>query len=804
MPTSTNKSLLELEVEMIGWDTAASTAAELDSALTDLERGVEIDVSINADDSALAFDDIPDTISPEVDVTETEESKQILEGLNFLVLKEKFELVMDIVGTAWDFIGQAENFLVEPFLDVEDTVARINAQTGTAIPDLDQLIRDLQAADLGDSVGQIGDVVIHAQQIGAPMREAAEAALSFTHTFQDENPTTVLDTLNTLVSTDLVPNLQEAADLMTVFFQQGGNVGGDALAVVNANAQSWADMGLTAAEALSTIDSLQQGTGATATDAAKMLQTFDDQMTAAAADPASQQAQVLKMMGIDNPKDAGEAIGADTIDGFAAAFDNLASDQQDLVSGLFFGKGGKKFTGAIEGMTTENGIFADVVGAAEDAAGAIDDSLRGAIDDFVLEINTSIARLLSSDELDLPGKIADLKEGFQKAAETLASGGSIGDALSVGFHIEGVDTALTNVERVFGNLIIAVLEIVASIQDISGKDSSGTRKQISSMGEAQLAFDLKIANPEEFQSLIDTAVGRGVDQDKLSETVRTALDELTAEGNFGQVVDLVDQIIGSEGMTPENIQLFRDKYITPLADEMDAAVASGDFALAKKIADAQGDPTAYTDALKSKFSFDAASFDSMAADFATGMETAIAAETPTPDMAWADLWTVPTEVTTSITGFETDVDTAMTNASLVTTLASQEMIDALSAMSDGVVTADEEIAMAITGNTMTASFDAMSASADQNVEATKASFIGLLATVSSVDVAMSAFFNSIMARVGAVNSAIEGIGTVPTGGGGGNTTNNTNISVNNNTNVQSAAQAAQYGYQLGAQIRGMA
>jgi hypothetical protein len=70
-------------------------------------------------------------------------------------------------------------------------------------------------------------------------------------------------------------------------------------------------------------------------------------------------------------------------------------------------------------------------------------------------------------------------------------------------------------------------------------------------------------------------------------------------------------------------------------------------------------------------------------------------------------------------------------------------------------------------------------------------------------VAMSAFFNGIMAKVGAVNSAIEGIGTVPTGGGGG-TTNNTSITVNNNTSTQSQAQAEGLGYQFAAQIRGMA
>lgn len=157
----------------------------------------------------------------------------------------------------------------------------------------------------------------------------------------------------------------------------------------------------------------------------------------------------------------------------------------------------------------------------------------------------------------------------------------------------------------------------------------------------------------------------------------------------------------------------------------------------------------------------------------------------------------------AVVTLDASIDDAMTNASLVTSLASQEMIDALSAMSDGVVTADEEIAMAVTGNTMTTSFETMASSATANAEITKAAFKGILATVSQVDVAMSAFFNGIMAKVSAVNSAIEGIGTVPTGGGGGNTTVN-NVNVSQTNNVQSNAQAAASGYALGAQIRGMA
>lgn len=801
MPVSSIKSLLELEVEMSGWSEAEAAASSLESTLNDLEGGVTIEVDLDAPD-VTALEDLNDTdITPTLEVEESEETKGILDGVNFLVNLEKIKLIIDAVGTAVNFVADLGALAINPFLDVEDAVARINAQTGTNITDLDQLIRDLQASDLGDSVEQIADVAIAAQQIGAPMEAAARAALTFTHTF-DENPETVLGALNTLVETGLVPNLQAAADLMTVAFQQGVNVGGDALSVVNSNAQAWADMNLSATEALSTVDSLQQGTGATATEAAKMVLTFDDAFTIAAADPASQQAQMLKLMKIGNPKDAGEAIGAETIDGFASAFANLPSDQQDLVSGLFFGKGGKKFTGAIEGMTTQGGPFADYIGAAQEAATEIDNSLRGAIDDFVLEINTSIARLLSSEELDLPGKIADLKEAFQAAAETLASGGSIGDALSVGFHIEGVDAALTNIERVFGQFVLAILEVVAGVQDVTGKDSSGTRAEIARLATQQLAFDLKIANPEEIGAVLTQATTRGVSGEGLGNAMRTSIEEAFAEGDFAGglgIIEGVNAAAAANGADPAGAAKLMSEYAAQLQIGFDTAIADGDFDVAKKISDAQADPTAFTDAIKGKFGFDAATFDQMAADFAAGMETAIAAETPTPDMLWADLWKVPDEITTSISTFNTDATGAFENVALVAGLSSDGMLAALAAMSDGVVTADEEIALALTGNTVTASFQAVEDAAVETMAGTVAAVQSVFPTVLQLDALLRSVASAAATVQQSVNTALTGAGAGA--GGGGNTTN---INVTNTNNVQSPAQAVANGYQLGAQIRGMA
>lgn len=766
-----------------------SSLSELESAANDIPSDIDISVNATGDFSDLGFDEIPDETNTQVNTTETPEGKEVRDGITFLAGVKAIEIAMNIAGNVFEFVKNVGEMTVGGFLDIEDAVARINAQTGTAIPDLDQMIRDFQAADLGDSVDQIASVVIHAQQLGAPIEEATTAALSFTKVFDTESPETVLTTLNTLVETGLVPNLQEASDLMTVFFQTGGNVGGDALAVVNANAQSWADMGLSATEALSAVNSLQTGTGATATDAAKILQTFDDALTAAAADPTSAQANTLKLMGIDNPKDQGMAIGAETIDGFASAFANLPVDQQDLVSGLFFGKGGKKFTGAIEGLTTQGGPFAEYIGAAEEAGKTIDDSLRGAIDDFILEINTSIATLLSSENIDLPGKIAALKEGFQAAAETLASGGSLGDALSVGFHIEGVDGALTNIERVFGNLVISMLELIAFIQDPTGLGDAdkGTRGEIARLATQQLPFDIKIANPEELDTVFAQAAQRGVTD--LGGALTTALDELVAEGNFEQVEGILNQLLISPDVDPAAAQTLVDKYTAAI----DAAVA------AQK-------PPAETDGWWNRLKPPSDLGDSKMFTDPTGAGA--------KGMDWWTNMTPPPETTTAIQTFETDVDTAMTNAALASTLASDEMLLALAAMSDGVVTADEEIALGLTGNTVTASFDAVLLSAQSTFPAAGQFAIGLATDIAQLDVMGTASINHLTAALaalkglaGQVSAAVAAalndagnLGKVGTGDGGEGPTIMTTVNQTNNN--QNGAQTDATTYQIAAAVNG--
>lgn len=835
LPEAGARLTLDLSEWESNWASAIADAETLQSTIEDMSTTVDIDVEFSGDD-ALPFDDIPETITTEATVTEDDNTKSIVDGLTFLVMKEKIEWAIDIAGNVWDFFSKIENLVVSPFLDVEDAVARINAQTGgTGIADLAQFIRDIQAADLGTGVDKITQVVIAAKQLGAPIQEATTAALTFTHTFDDQDPVTVLTTLNSLVQTGLVPNLQDAADLMVVFFQQGGNKGGDALSVVNEYSQSWEDMGLTITEALSLVTSLLGGGVDTAGDAAKMIQTFDDAMTAAAADPASQQAKMLQMMGIDNPKDAGQAIGAETIDGFVTAFNNLPADQQDLVSGLFFGKGGKKFTGAIEEATTQSDMFSNITDAAAAAATEIDNSLRGAIDDFVLAANTALTTLLSSESLDLPGKIEAIKQGLQEALDVLANGGTVGEAIEVGLNIPGFNDSVNRFSASIGNFVISVLEIIAGIQDFLGKDSTSTRAQITSAEKNQLAYNLTVANPDEISGEIDTAVARGLNADDIIKAAGTAVTQLVSTGNADDLAKaqaLVDSIktLPSTGLgIAPNLDIIEQ-------GAAEQSLASGDTEFAEKQGWLIHIPTAID-----------------TSDLQSLIDTAVEEAKPDPPEGWWDNFRIPvdklvpetltpegrsmsdtgggtqwwnsfagpeaqtaiTDTTTAMTDLGTttaDVTSAMTNAAGMST---DSIVAGIVAMQEAANAADVGIATSFTDNTVTSSFQEVADTANQAFPGVIAWFQKTAAEAAHFDISMSGHIQHLLnllhdlqflsAQVaGGVQAALmlgQQLPPQPVGGGTGNGNTTINNSVNVNNNVNNSAAATANGYAIAASLR---
>jgi hypothetical protein len=540
-------SSIESDIENAVPDTETFTAeADTTSIEGDVSNSVPDTESFTAEAETSGIEPaiaeaIPDeeNINIQADITETDTAKETLAAVNTIKNLATLETVWNIAGNAVDLIKSFASFAVDPLLQVDDAVARINAETASAIPNVNALVTGIHDSDLGDSFDQISDVVIQAQQIGAPIEEAATAALKFTKVFKDQNPKDVLNAMNQLVGSGLVDNFEEAGDLLTTAFQNGANRSGDLLQTVNANATAFKDMGLDGKDALGLITQGLDAGFKSANDVATSVTKIKQNVTNAAGNDTSDVSKTLTMLGIANPAETGEAWSKDFIAEVIAGIQAAPvsdTDKQAMLSNLLGGKmGAKEFSSFMQLSPADAAdVFVNMKGAADTAATEIDNSLGGAIDDFKLAAQVAATEFLSSDQIDLPGKIDKLKTGLQDALTVLQNDGSLSDALTVALKPIGFDDEFQGLEAMLGNFVIAILQVVSSIQSLDPKNwaaKAGTDATIAKMSATQLTFDLKVGNADDVSTEIATAVSRGVSPDKITAAVGTAVNELITDGS---------------------------------------------------------------------------------------------------------------------------------------------------------------------------------------------------------------------------------------------------------------------------------
>lgn len=710
------------------------------------------------------------------------------------------DLAINIAGNAQDFIEGLGRFSgLGGLLEMDNALALIQARTGKMIPDAEKLINELYVNGWGSSKTEIAGVVAQAAQLGLE-GAALEAAVLSTLQVVSVTGGDSIETLNKLDTAAKAngTSFTEMADLFVTGFQNGGDRADDLLDTLNEYGSTFSNFRLSAEGTLAVLDSgLANGVYNTDVIADSVRELgirlasigTDENVTA-----AFEELDSLSDIDLSNLLDgyeAGTVTGDEMLQGIIDSLAEVATVDASKATTL-----GASIVGTqLEDMgisvftklsTDADAAFGDIEGRAETAGNAISATLAVTVDTFLRGVEQMAVDFLSSDAIDLDGKIEVLKTQLATALSTMTSGGSLGDALELGFGITGVDAALANIGRVFGQFTLTLLEIVAAIQDPLGINDAdaGTRGQIATLATQQLPFDLSVANPDEFDAIFTQAAERGVSLADMGTALTAALDASVSEGDFDRTQEILADIMANAEVDPAAAQALVDKYNAAIDEAMAASAPPAE--------------DGWWNRLKPP--------DDLALAGTKGMQ-GVGGGTGAKGTNWWDSVSVSPETIASLDAadeavvtLDKDVDTAMTNASLVTGLASDSMIAALSAMSDGVITADEQIAMAITGNTMTASFDAMSVSAAANAEATKASFMGVLATVANVDQRLTTFFSGVMTKVAIANDAILNIGVVPPGGGGNNTTNN--ITVTNNTSTQSPAQADGLGYRFAAQIRG--
>lgn len=817
-------------------DIEASVTADIDDAeqsLLDLEaeaptvEGTATLDDTEAQQSLLDLD--KEEVKPQVNLKETDQGKQVANDVKFLASLKKMDIVIDFGKQALQFIETVGKFSAQPLLDINEAASKIRAQTGDLETDWDHLVNGIWRDDLGTSIDQITGVVIAADNMHAPIDEATRAALTFTHTFTEQDPTAVLTTMNQTVG-ELFPTFSAAGDALTVAFQNGANRAGDLLSTLNQNATAFKDLGLDGNQALSLITTGLDNGFASASDVALALTTFKKNLTTGGEDVDA----VLKAIGLDNPTEKGQEVGADflnaVIEGLKNAPDTGAMSSDEMAAKLF-GKQGIKNTSAVLGLDTETGTFDDLIGASEDAATEIDNNLSGAIDDFMLAAQVAASDFLSSDQIDLPGKIDAIKKGLQDALDVLSKGGTLGEALEIGLHIEGVDTFISNFERIVGNLEIAFLQVVASIQDITGhgKEAEGTRATIKNLAQGQLAFDLQVANPDEVSAQVQQAFSRGLSADDVGAAITTALNEGLAKGNFEQGTKIIQGLIDgaiANGASPEAAQKVADTYVGQLQDQFANALDTGNLDLVQKLLAI--DPNAKIPGLDESVT----GFKQQLADaftpqdrvgdqgnpFTSGMFAGPGKQLATNGgllgsikQDVADATTQITTAQTSIQGLDTATDTATTNMAsswsdlnVSLTEDAAAIVTTLDSAAAKIEELDARSATALTENTVTASFDAVAESAAENFQAVMQWMDMTGQKVAVFDVTVAQHLNSVNKMLNDLNFlALQTIANViaaqALGGSGGvtNTTNNVNVTNNNSNGAQTSNSQYQLNEMLG-------
>lgn len=566
-----------------GIDAAIKKADKLDARVDDLGGDVDVKVNVNDADVKTAkgmVDDLDTTVSTKVNVDDAEVT-DVSDQLDDIATIGAIDLAINIAGGAKEFFDSLGRFSgVGGVLELDNALASIEGRTGRMIPDAEKLITDLYTNGWGESRAAIADTIVEASNLKIANEDLAQATLTAfqVQSVMGGDTNEILRTMDSLVKNDLAPDFEAAGNLIVTGLQNGADRGQDLLDTFNEYGTTFGQLRISGPGALALINSGLDAGIDNSDRIADAIRETGIRLAEMGTDPnikaAFTQLDALSdvdLAGLLNAYEEGKISGDEFFNGFFEAFSDAEEVDPQKASNLattLIGTQSEDFKiGAISQLTT---TWDDTMGTLEDraetAGNTISDNLGTSIDTLLRTIEQGAVDFLSSEQIDLPEKIDAIKKGIQDALGVLASGGTVGEAIEVAFGIEGVDTALSNIQRIFGQFVIALLEIVATIQDPLGinDNDKGTRAEIARMATQQLPFDIKLANPEELDAIFGQAAKRGVTN--LGGALITALDELVAEGNFDQAQSIIGKILSSPDVSPEAAQILATKYEQMIAE----------------------------------------------------------------------------------------------------------------------------------------------------------------------------------------------------------------------------------------------
>lgn len=621
------------------------------------------------------IDSATPTVDVDVDKEEVDEAHELLTQIRDM---QVIQIVMDVSGTAVSFITDTLTNIpgIGSIIEMDNAMARFEGTTGRTMASFEGLVDELHGEGVLQGAEAIGEVASQAVQLGIHMQDVDDAALATfnTITVTGGDAQETLTTIDTLVDQGLAASFQEASDIIVTGFQSGANRGQDFLDVLNEYGSTFSRMGFDGESALNLINSgLDAGFGNAdrVADALREMDIRVHELDFTAIDAAMEAFEngdisvdelngVLGETGVAlNELDLldetraflnGELSGEDYFNSVITALNNVedASDQAQEAVAIFGTQAEDIGVDAITSLTTEG--LEGIEGRAQEAADAVTNTISGSIAEVQILIDDLARAFFSSDQIDIDGKIDDIKARIQTFIDEINSGATFGEALEIALNMPGLEDQFHDLEAIVGNLAMAIVSAFATILDALGQGGAADqlRASIEDMASGQLVFDVQVAdNAEAISTAVQAAVDRGLDPAEIQTSLETAFSEAMAAGDFDTAQMIVDNINAANeaigdldagqlmqmGEVPVTLTLDTagyqaqiDQAMTTTRAQIDAALASGDVAGATALASQIGSSLqAEFDRLIASGDFDLAARIAASTGDATMMETTVSA-----------------------------------------------------------------------------------------------------------------------------------------------------------------------------------
>lgn len=848
--TVTETGIAAVEADLAGIADEPVTVNVNEVGISDIESDLSgipdepVTVDVNAEGLETIQSDISSIqdetvkIKTEADTKGIEEMKGAIQTIRNLAV---IDFVVNFPGNLNTLIETLSNLPgVGALSDQQGANALLSATSGGVLnPEEAQLAQDIYTSAFTESAREAAVFVNQLKSMGVEgenLREMAFGALQARDAFaamgMDVGLLELAMAQQQLVANNLVDSYGEASDLLSSGVLGGLNQADDLIDTVREYADSWEALGLTGQEAF---DILKAGltAGFWNTDVvADLIKEFDIRLGEAAGDPESAPGKALAALGLENPKDSGEAWGTEFIQTAIQAIRDAPPAQQAQLATDLFGTKSEDFFSAFFQLSDVEAVFDTIDNRAQATSDILRDNIGVAFQSLFATINVEAAKLLSSETIDLPGKIAAIKEAAQTFVEEVQAGTGLGEAAAIALQID--PESIRQIESVIGNLAITLASAVAGALDALGQGDAANalRQSIQGAVQDQFTFDLQLADDgSAVEQAITTAMARGMSNEEVARGIQRAISEALTSGDVqaaeglaqglaaafrpdpsstpleefeayvqrmqgGVLANLGDMLHGSEAgaLIAETVDFsLLEKQIQDtmvrVQGEFDAALASGDFDLARKLAEQLGQTelVALVDELSGAWvgaEPEIATASAGAADSAETMSKRMSAS--------AD------EAETSVIDMDVTVGVALSNNKAAWEdwqIAVTEDIDSVNKMIDSVIDKAAEIGVDLSGKSEKNDSDSGRAGGggfgpgwrgwvgEEGPEIMTANTSGSIinaATSRQLMTALSSLFG-------------------PMGGGGGNTTN---INFYQTNTAQTRAQADGIGFRTARAVRG--